>query len=644
MIINIIYIILAAFGLGLLVFIHELGHYFMARRVGMRVEAFGIGFGKPILSWEHKGVKWNINMLPFGGYVRIAGMEKEGHLEPHQIPDGFFGKSPWDRIKVALAGPIVNIIFALFLFLILWMAGGREKPFSEFTRIIGWVDTESQLYQCDVKPGDEITQYDGHAFNGFSDLMYSSLLADKSKEISGYKIDYATSEKEPFHYVLDTYPDPRAIDPSVRTIGVFSPARYLIYANHDSVFKDSPMAMSGIQNRDRIVWADGQLIFSMSQLSQLTNDSVTLLTVKRGEQIFQTRIPRLKVGDIQFMDNGLEEINDWQHESDIRARTSDLYFIPYDLTHNAMVENPLTFIDQNLEEHSFQAKPRSMMEIPLERGDQIIAADGTAITSSAQLLSHLQQRHVEIIVQRPKAWKFASWKEADQSFINSFNWTDLSQIISTIGTENPIQNVNDYYLLNPIVPKPLTEFSYYNEKKESYEKELSEKRKIIEGIKNPNERKQALQLLEENQKRAVLGFIPQDLPVRYNPDPFALFVGVFEQMYRTIKSLVTGMLSPKWMSGPVGIVQVFHYGWSQGIKEALYWMGLISLNLGIINLLPIPVLDGGHILFAIIEKIKGKPLKAKTMERWIIPFVILIVIAFIYFTYNDLVRLFSRYF
>ena len=64
---NIFHIILAAFGLGFLVFIHELGHYFIARREKMTVEAFAIGFGKPFFTWTHKGVKWHLCMLPFGG-------------------------------------------------------------------------------------------------------------------------------------------------------------------------------------------------------------------------------------------------------------------------------------------------------------------------------------------------------------------------------------------------------------------------------------------------------------------------------------------------------------------------------------------------------------------------------------------------
>ena len=139
MIFSLLYVILALFGLGLLVFIHELGHYWMARRVGMTVEAFSIGFGKPIYVWENDGVKWQICYLPFGGFVRIAGMEKKGILEPYQIPDGFYGKRPAQRIKVALMGPIVNIAFALLAFCILWSFGGREKPFSEFTHLVGWV-------------------------------------------------------------------------------------------------------------------------------------------------------------------------------------------------------------------------------------------------------------------------------------------------------------------------------------------------------------------------------------------------------------------------------------------------------------------------------------------------------------------------
>ena len=72
---TIIYFILAALALGVLVFIHELGHYFIAKKTGMTVEVFSIGFGKPFLKWRWHNVDWQLCWLPFGGYVKIAGME-----------------------------------------------------------------------------------------------------------------------------------------------------------------------------------------------------------------------------------------------------------------------------------------------------------------------------------------------------------------------------------------------------------------------------------------------------------------------------------------------------------------------------------------------------------------------------------------
>src|SRR5690348_8655641 len=99
----------------------------------MRVETFSIGFGHPIYTWERDGVQWRICWLLFGGYVKIAGMQKEGSREPYEIPEGFYSKRPWARIQVSLAGPLVNIAFAFLAFAALWVSGGRDKPFSEFT-------------------------------------------------------------------------------------------------------------------------------------------------------------------------------------------------------------------------------------------------------------------------------------------------------------------------------------------------------------------------------------------------------------------------------------------------------------------------------------------------------------------------------
>ena len=121
----------------------------------MKVEVFSIGFGPTLRQWTLQGVKWQLCILPFGGYVRIAGMEKKGGLEPHQIPDGFYSKTPRQRIQVALAGPIAtNILFAFVAFTLIWLTGGQKKPFQQLTHVVGYVDADSIFKMNSVVPGD----------------------------------------------------------------------------------------------------------------------------------------------------------------------------------------------------------------------------------------------------------------------------------------------------------------------------------------------------------------------------------------------------------------------------------------------------------------------------------------------------------
>ncbi len=202
----------------------------------------------------------------------------------------------------------------------------------------------------------------------------------------------------------------------------------------------------------------------------------------------------------------------------------------------------------------------------------------------------------------------------------------------------------DFKLIGPITPKPLSEFPLPQEMREQRESQLEMQKKMAAEITDVQERQEALKAIEEGQKRLMLGIVFQDLSISYNPSPWTLFTGVIGEVTKTLKALVTGYLSPKWLAGPVGIVQVMHHNWMAGFKEALFWMGVISINLGILNLLPIPVLDGGHICFALWEKITKKRISSKTMERLIFPFVVLLIVFFVYVTYHDIARLVGRFF
>lgn len=633
MIYSFFYLVLALLGLGFLVFIHELGHYFMARKVGMRVEAFGIGFGKPIYSWEHKGVKWNLCWLPFGGYVRIAGMEKQGNLEPHLIPDGFFGRPPWARIKVAIMGPLVNIVFAFIAFCLIWASGGRSKSFSEHTRLIGWVEPQSAFYEAGLRPGDEITAVNNRPFEGFTDFIYAVALDNKGLEIQGNHIDYATQEKKPFRYLLDTQKEGKS---DLTALGGVAPASY-IFMGDQPVGAGSPIAQSGIRPGDRILWVNGSLIFSMAELSAVVNEPKSLLTVRRGDAVLLCKVPRVSISDLRLSEAQQAELDDWHHEANLKSKVDELYYIPYNLNADAVVQGPIPYLDEQVE--------KTVDRGSLLPGDRILAVDGFPVQSSFELLSKIQVRHVQIIVERSEEKPIASWQLADAQFESSIHMNDLTKITASLGTHRPITALNHLVLLNPVVPVPAKDLSLGKEAKAARAQQLSAYLKQIDKIEDPKEKEAALRMLQDQDSRLMLGFAPgADEAVIYNPSPFHLFSDVFDQITRTLKALVTGYVSPKGMAGPVGIVQIIQHGWSLGVKEALYWMGLISLNLAILNLLPLPVLDGGHILFAAIEKVTGKPIKAKTMEKLVIPFVVLLVIFFVYFTFQDLSRIFSRFF
>jgi regulator of sigma E protease len=633
-------IFLAILGLGFLVFIHELGHYWVARRYGMRVEAFAIGFGKPIFTWERDGVKWHICMLPFGGYVKIAGMQKEGSREPSEIPDGFYGKSPWQRIQVAFAGPLVNIVFAFLVFTALWFSGGRVKPFAEFTHRIGWVDPKSALYELGVRPGDVIEKYDGRPFTGFKDLVIAGVTSDETTQIEGSKVDYLTGHTTPFNYTLKTYLVGKE---KINTIGILSPARYLIFSGQD-VVPGAPVLQSGIQAHDRVLWVDGEMVFSHQQLSALTNESTAFLTVQRGDDVFQTKAPRVPLSDLKMTLPERGEIDDWQHETGLKGRLQDLYFIPYNLSPTLAVEGTIPFIDEEDQKSALAHCESSRCFRPLQEGDQILAIDGKQVYTPYQLLAHIQQRHVLIIVDRDAAAIAKTlWTNADQQFAQ-FSTADLEKIVSAIGTSRPVAQAGSLHLLRPIVPKPLSEFPLTEGQKAQLAEELAESRKEIEAIQDPQKRNEALHELEKSQRKEVLGLPIIDREVQYNPTPQQQFVEVFRDTYRTLVSLLTGVANPKHVAGPIGIVQIVHQSWLVGGKEALFWLALISLNLGVINLLPLPILDGGHILFSAIEVVTRRPMRAKTMERLIIPFIVFLIGFFLFVTYHDITRLFSKFF
>ncbi|MFY7843149.1 MAG: site-2 protease family protein [Rhabdochlamydiaceae bacterium] len=628
MLFSFLHVFLAILGLSFLVFIHEFGHYYMALRVGMKVEAFSVGFGKPIYSFQRNGVSWRICWIPFGGYVKIKGMEKSESSS--QEEGDFYTKKPLDRIKVAFAGPFVNFLFSLCIFSVLWFSGGRLKNFAEHTKLIGWIDPSSELYQNGVRPGDEVSSYGGVTVNGYVDILTQSAMNHDQIEIKGLKKDYFLQLNTPYTYTLPVYQASAFYRHHLSTVGIMSPASYLLYRQSVTP-QESPIMSSEIVEGDRIIWMDGEMVFSQPQLSSIVNRNQVFLTIRREGQVLQLPIKRVTISDLRLTNEQKGEFDDWQNEIGLNKKLNHLYFIPFSLSPYAVVESTIPLLTEIASDSNFTNT--------LQKGDQILAVDGTQISTAFEFLKHIQDRKVQIIVQRGNSWDPIDWQEADERFFEDINWKDLQKMINSIGSERLIISSGDLHLLQPVKPIQLNQFP-----SEAVQKQLSvllaKEKEKIEKLDKPDEKLKALSSLEASQKKLILGFQAVDRQVKYNPSPFVLIKHTFKQTIRTLKDLVLGNLHPKWMQGPVGIVQVMHHGWNLGIKEACFWLAMISLNLGIFNLIPLPVLDGGHIGFSLWEQVTKKPVSARAMEKVIIPFIVIFILFFLYVTYNDIGRLF----
>ncbi|MEO1103752.1 MAG: RIP metalloprotease RseP, partial [Pseudomonadota bacterium] len=171
------YILPFLFVLGIIIFVHEMGHFLVARWCGVAVDAFSIGFGPEILGRTDKhGTRWKLSVVPLGGYVKFAGdenvasvpdHEKIAHMSEAERRTSFFLKPLWQRAAIVAAGPIANFILAIAIFAIYFSVAGR--PMAD--AVVSAVEPESPAAAAGFEPGDVITGIDGRNIRSFSDVQ-----------------------------------------------------------------------------------------------------------------------------------------------------------------------------------------------------------------------------------------------------------------------------------------------------------------------------------------------------------------------------------------------------------------------------------------------------------------------------------------
>jgi regulator of sigma E protease len=148
---------------GVLVFIHEFGHFFTAKLVGIRVETFSFGYGKRLFGVRRKGTDYRISLVPMGGYVKFLG---EGELFSESgtatLPaDHFLAKTRWERFLVMVMGSVMNILLAILIFAIINMVGVTVPAYQDEAPVIGYIEPGSPADQAGFRLDDEILSIDG---------------------------------------------------------------------------------------------------------------------------------------------------------------------------------------------------------------------------------------------------------------------------------------------------------------------------------------------------------------------------------------------------------------------------------------------------------------------------------------------------
>src|SRR5512143_150303 len=148
--------------IGILVFVHEFGHFIMAKRAGVRVEKFSLGMGPKLFGFKKGDTEYVLSALPLGGYVKMAGENPDE--EPTGAPDEFQSKTVWQRAKIAVTGPLTNIVLAFIIMPFVFMVG----TYSEDPARVGYVEKGSPAERAGFMPGDVIKQINSRSISDWT--------------------------------------------------------------------------------------------------------------------------------------------------------------------------------------------------------------------------------------------------------------------------------------------------------------------------------------------------------------------------------------------------------------------------------------------------------------------------------------------
>lgn len=670
-------IALVALGFGAVIMIHELGHFLVAKLGGIKVEAFSIGFPPTILGLRKlkKGFRvrlfpkpelepplqegdheteYRLGLVPFGGFVKMLGQSDSGPVEETNDPRSFTNRPIWIRIAVVAAGVTFNAISAILVFSGLYFYGNEQYP-----AVVGSVMPNSPAEAAGIRAGDRIIAVDGESFVDdfvdFTTVAMAGALVDKGEPVE-FTVRRPSGQTE----TLSAVPELQAGDPmKLRRFGVEQAETLLINPKiaEDPNLTEQLYELTGLRPGDVIQAVDGQPIKDPWQMRQIIHealkpaveltvartwpdaDTPTLAKVElplRPEINYPnfrqevdvanvyTMVPRLKVEALSPPQTATGLFRRLFGSGETPASDEEDFRVGDIVVKLGEVPNP-TF--QEMREVTTAQKDKPLA-VEVLRKNEAGELEPVSFTVTPRAASPRSDRAVLGIVPGFDMEHAVVAKTIETPAVSALNIPTGAQIVRVDG-----EPVEGFYEVIRILRGNAGQRLGIDYRIDGDGGSVALTVPELDAIHMRSYLSVGLPLmpLREEVKTSNLGE--------------ALSMGArrtwyfVETTYVTIQRLLTGNLSERALSGPVGILQMsYTIAKEQSMADFLNFMGLISACLAFMNLLPIPIVDGGVIVLLLIEKIKGGPLPEKVQAVITYVGLVLILSLFLWITYNDIMR------
>lgn len=255
--------------LGVLVFVHEMGHFLVAKKCGMKVEQFSLGYPPKAFGVRYGETEYLVSWLPLGGYVKVAGMSDFGKDNPEGQPWEFQSKPRWMQASVMAAGPAMNVILAFILILMIRVAYGEYAYLN--STMLGGVTESSALYEAGIRSRDEVRQVNGQTVTDWAGVI------EELAGSLGQRTDILV-EREGGQIVKSVM-----LDADITKLGVVPPLKPRV----GQVVPGHPAENIGLQGGDLITAVNGQSVVTWWEMSQIIQtrpgEEVTITWVREGD-------------------------------------------------------------------------------------------------------------------------------------------------------------------------------------------------------------------------------------------------------------------------------------------------------------------------------------------------------------------------